>query len=66
MPGDAGLDEFSESIMSAIISQCELWTDNVDMPDYNTGATIYTYNFRQENLPKVAEDVVSYKSKTEE
>ena len=55
-----------EMAIDTVISQCELWTDNVDMPDYNTGATIYTYNFRQENLPKVAEDVVSYKSKTEE
>lgn len=55
-----------EMAIDTVISQCELWTDNVDMPDYNTGATIYTYNFRQENLPKVAEDVVNYKSKTEE
>ncbi len=29
LPGDAGLDEFSESIMSAIISQCELAMENI-------------------------------------
>jgi type I restriction enzyme R subunit len=55
-----------EMAIDTVISQCELWTDNVDMPDYNTGATIYTYNFRQEDLPKVAEDVINYTNKKEE
>ena len=49
-----------EMAIDTVISQCELWTDNVDMPDYNAGATIYTYNFRKEDLPMVAEDTFKY------
>ena len=52
--------EYYDMALDTVINQCELWTDNVDMPDSNVGGTVYEYNFRQEDLPMVAEEAFKY------
>ena len=49
-----------ETAISTVISQCEMWTDNMDMEPASSSVV---YNFEPSKLQKVAEEPIKYGKK---
>ena len=57
-------EDYEEAI-STVISQCEMWTDNMDTVPVSTPAPV-VYSFEKPELQMVAEPTVEYGKKTSE
>jgi type I restriction enzyme R subunit len=49
-----------EFAINTVISQCELWTDNEDMPIVEEKNNVYSFRTEAEVVSMVAEDPASY------
>ena len=49
--------------INTVISQCELWTDNSDVPVIKEKNNIYSFRLKEEAVDMVAEDTILYNKK---
>jgi type I restriction enzyme R subunit len=49
-----------EFAINTVISQCELWTDNEDMPEASEKSNVYSFRTEAEVVSMVAEDPAPY------
>lgn len=49
--------------INTVISQCELWTDNSDVPVIKEKNNIYSFRLKEEVVDMVAEDTILYNKK---